>query len=133
MLKTLFCSGALVALLVVLPGQAEATTYEVGPGKTYANIGDVPLESLTAGDTVLIYYRATPYQEKFVIAAVGTPSAPVTIRGVLGPNGERPILDGNGATTRAQLNYPSRVRGVIKIGASAVPSPTARPSCRSGS
>jgi hypothetical protein len=45
----------------------------------------------------------------------------VTIRGVLGPNGERPILDGNGATTRAQLNYPSRVRGVIKIGASVVP------------
>jgi hypothetical protein len=73
---------------------------------------------------VLIYYRATPYKEKFVIAAVGTPTAPVTIRGVLGPNGERPILDGNGATTRAQLNYPSRVRGVIKIGASVVPSPT---------
>jgi hypothetical protein len=51
MVKTLFCSGALVALLVALPGRAEATTYEVGPGKTYANIGDVPLESLTAGDT----------------------------------------------------------------------------------
>ena len=121
MVKTLFCSGALVALLVALPGRAEATTYEVGPGKTYANIGNVPLESLTAGDTVLIYYRATPYKEKFVIAAVGTPTAPVTIRGVLGPNGERPILDGNGATTRAQLNDPSRVRGVIKIGASVVP------------
>ena len=39
MVKTLFCSGALVALLVALPGRAEATTYEVGPGKTYANIG----------------------------------------------------------------------------------------------
>ena len=38
-----------------------------------------------AGDTVLIYYRATPYKEKFVVAAVGAPSAPVTIRGVLGP------------------------------------------------
>ena len=81
----------------------------------------MPLEALTAGDTVLIYYRATPYKEKFVLAAVGTPTRPSTIRGVLGPNGERPILDGNGATTRAQLNYPSRVRGVIKIGASVVP------------
>ena len=49
MVKTLFCSGALVALLVALPGRAEATTYEVGPGKTYANIGNVPLEALTAG------------------------------------------------------------------------------------
>src|SRR5262245_12238252 len=120
--KTLWCAGMLTAaVLLSRPELAAATTYEVGPGKTYANVNDVPLESLVAGDTVLIYYRATPYKEKFVIAAVGTPTSPVTIRGVLGPNGERPILDGNGATTRAQLNYPSRVRGVIKIGASVVP------------
>ena len=122
MSRNLLSAGALtMTMLAAMPGRAAATTYEVGPGKTYANVGDVPLEALTAGDTVLIYYRATPYKEKFVIAAVGTSSAPVTIRGVLGPNGERPILDGNGATTRAQLNYPSRVRGVIKIGASVVP------------
>ena len=44
-----------------------ATTYEVGPGKPLANVGDVPWESLDAGDTVLIYYRATPYKEKFVL------------------------------------------------------------------
>src|ERR1700752_1779505 len=120
--KRLRWAGALTAaMLATLPAPAAATTYEVGPGKTYTNVGDVPLESLIAGDTVLIYYRATPYKEKFVIAAVGTPTAPITIRGVLGPNGERPILDGNGATTRAQLNYPSRVRGVIKIGASVMP------------
>lgn len=120
--KTLWCAGVLTAaVLLMQPELAAATTFEVGPGKTYANVGDVPLESLVAGDTVLIYYRATPYKEKFVIAAVGTPTSPVTIRGVLGPNGERPILEGNGATTRAQLNYPSRVRGVIKIGASVVP------------
>src|SRR5262245_57342113 len=110
--------AAILAAAVALPNAAAATTYEVGPGKAFANIGDVPLESPTAGDTVLIYYRATPYKEKFVVAAVGTPTAPVTIRGVLGPNGERPVLDGNGATTRAQLAYPSRVFGVIKIGSS---------------
>jgi hypothetical protein len=120
--QPILCASALaIALAIAVPAPARAMTYEVGPGKPYANIGDVPLEALAAGDTVLIYYRATPYKEKFVIAAVGTESAPVTIRGVLGPNGERPILDGNGATTRAQLNYPSRVRGVIKIGASTVP------------
>src|SRR5262245_31704997 len=96
--STFLCGTPLTAVVAAVPGQAGATTYEVGPGKTYANVGDVPLEALTAGDTVLIYYRATPYKEKFVIAAVGTQSAPVTIRGVLGPNGERPILDGNGAT-----------------------------------
>ncbi len=62
----------------------------------------MPWESLTAGDTVLIYYRATPYKEKCVICRVGTPAAPITVRGVLGPNGERPVIDGNGATTRAR-------------------------------
>jgi len=69
--KSLLIAGILAAA-VALPHAAAATTFEVGPGKTYANIGDVPLESLTAGDSVLIYYRATPYKEKFVVAAVGT-------------------------------------------------------------
>jgi ribosomal protein L21E len=122
MLKRLLSSGALVAAaLLVLPVVSAATTFEVGPGKPFANVGDVPWESLTAGDTVLVYYRATPYKEKFVLSVVGTPSAPVTVRGVLGPNGERPVLDGAGATTRAQLSYYSRNRGVIKIGGSTVP------------
>ena|SRR5438874_2329183 len=114
-------AAAAAAALLALPVAATSTTFEVGPGRAYTNVGDVPWEALTAGDTVLIYYRATPYKEKFVLAAVGTPSAPVTVRGVLGPSGERPVLDGNGATTRAQLSYPSRVRGVIKIGSSNVP------------
>jgi len=112
-----FVAGVLFAV----PVAAGATTFEVGPGKTFANIGDVPLESLVAGDTVLVYYRATPYREKLVIGGSGTQGAPIKISGVLGPNGERPILDGNGATTRAQLNYPSRGRGIIKIGYSNVP------------
>src|SRR5687767_1593169 len=117
-MKTMWIA-ALLASAWAAPGLA--TTYEVGPGKPLANVGDVPWESLVAGDTVLIYYRATPYKEKFVLARVGTQAAPITVRGVLGPNGERPVLDGNGATTRAQLAYPSRVRGVIKIGSATVP------------
>ena len=116
--KTFLCGAALVAaMLAAFPGRAVATTYEVGPGKPYANVGDVPWESLNAGDTVLIYYRATPYKEKFVLAArrharrARSRCAACSARTASGP-----ILDGNGATTRAQLNYPSRVRGVIKIG-----------------
>jgi hypothetical protein len=113
--------AVLVALLATLPADAWATTYEVGPGKPLANVGDVPWEALNAGDTVLIHYRAAPYKEKFVLSRVGTPSQPIVVRGVLGPNGERPVLDGKDATTRAQLNYYSRDRGVIKIGGSSVP------------
>jgi len=120
-MKKIFWAASILALCGALPHEAAATTYEVGPGKPLASVGAVPWESLNPGDTVLIYYRATPYKEKFVLARVGTQAAPITVRGVLGPNGERPVLDGAGATTRAQLNYPSRVRGVIKIGSSTVP------------
>ncbi|MFY9556042.1 MAG: putative Ig domain-containing protein, partial [Blastocatellia bacterium] len=95
---------------------AQGTLYEVGPGKPYTSIGAVPWESLQPGDTVLIYYRAAPYKEKWVICRQGASSAPITIRGVAGPNGELPILDGNGATTRSSLNYWNQERGVIKIG-----------------
>ena len=36
--------------------------YPVGPGQKYAAIGDVPLESLEAGDTVRVFFRAEPYR-----------------------------------------------------------------------
>ena len=111
----------LVAFLSLLFGfgsaaSAQANLYEVGPGKPYASIGAVPWESLQPGDTVLIYNRATPYNEKWVICRQGTSSAPITVRGVAGPNGELPVIDGNSATTRSTLNYWNQERSVIKIG-----------------
>ncbi|HZJ43763.1 MAG TPA: right-handed parallel beta-helix repeat-containing protein [Pyrinomonadaceae bacterium] len=110
-----------VALTCVLAAKANATIYNVGPGQAFPTIGSVPWETLAAGDTVNIFYSPTPYKEKFVLSRVGTAAAPITVHGVLGPNGERPILDGNGATTRSQLVYYSQERGVIKIGGSTVP------------
>ncbi|MGH9837500.1 MAG: putative Ig domain-containing protein [Blastocatellia bacterium] len=100
---------------------AEGATFEVGPGKAYANIGDVPWESLQAGDTVLIHWRSAPYKEKWVICRQGAAGAPITVRGVPGPAGELPVIDGNGATTRLALDYWSETRGVIKIGGASVP------------
>ncbi len=101
-----------------------ATTYEVGPGRAYANINDVPWESLQPGDTVLIHWRSTPYKEKWVICRQGTDAAPITVRGVAGPGGELPVIDGSGATTRPQLNFWSETRGVIKIGGANTPADT---------
>ena len=63
----------------------------------------MPWESLKAGDTVRIFARATPYTGKFLVAAQGTAAAPVRICGVRGANGERPVIDGNGAVTRRAL------------------------------
>ncbi len=71
--------------------------YPVGPGQSYASISDVPWGELGAGDTVRIHYRAEPYREKIIISTDGTEQNPIRVCGVPGPNGERPILDGNAA------------------------------------
>ena len=103
-------------LILMFPAAASAATYEVGPGQTYANIGDVPWESMGAGDLVLIHHRAQPYQEKFVIAVEGTQQQPFIVRGVPGAGGELPVIDGRDATTRSQINFWGESRGVIKVG-----------------
>src|SRR4029079_9705922 len=73
-------------------------------------------ESLAAGDTVLIYARPTPYREKWVISRAGTAAQPITVRGVADASGNLPVISGDGATTRLQLDYTNESRGVIKIG-----------------
>jgi hypothetical protein len=93
-----------------------AASYEVGPSTQFNNISEVPLESLKAGDTVLIHWRAESYKEKIAISGQGSADAPITIRGVAGPKGELPVIDGDGATTRKQLNFWGDVRALIRIG-----------------
>jgi hypothetical protein len=90
--------------------------YPVGPEQSYASIGDVPWESLNAGDSVLIHYRESPYHEKWVICRAGTESAPIVVKGIPNKDGELPVIDGRDATTRAALNFWNEPRGVIKIG-----------------
>ncbi len=101
-----------------------AVVYEVGPGKPYATISQVPLESIVAGDVVRIHWQSTPYREKWVIAAAGSESHPVVFEGVANASGELPIIDGENATTRLQLDYWNENRSVIKIGGSSIPSGT---------
>jgi len=36
--------------------------------------------------------RSLPYTEKWLIRRRGTPEAPITVRGVPGPDGERPVV-----------------------------------------
>ena len=44
------------------------------------------------------------------------------MRGVPGPGGELPVIDGNGASTRSALNYWNESRGLLKIGGASIPS-----------
>ncbi|MBN1210443.1 MAG: polysaccharide-degrading enzyme [Myxococcaceae bacterium] len=110
-----------LVLLLSFPLIARAAEYRVGPGQSYAAIGEVPWESLGPGDTVLIHARPTPYAEKWVIGRSGTQAAPITVRGVPDAQGNLPIIHGEGATTRSQLNYWGEERGIIKIGGSNSP------------
>jgi hypothetical protein len=103
---------------------AAAATYEVKPGTPLDTIAEVPWATLQPGDTVLIYWKATAYKEKWVICRQGTAALPITVRGMLGPNGERPVIDGNGAATPTNLNYWNENRGTIKIGGANIPADT---------
>jgi hypothetical protein len=91
----------------------------VGDGKTYASPAAVPWANLAACDQVLIYYRSTPYKNIIYTYARGAPNKYITIRGVPGPNGERPIFDGNGAvepTMPLNVNGGYARSGLIVIG-----------------
>jgi hypothetical protein len=111
-------------LLLFAAATATATVYEVKPDTPLDTIAEVPWATLQPGDTVLIHWRPTAYREKWVICRQGTASQPITIRGILGPNGERPVIDGNGATTTTNLNYWNENRGTIKIGGANIPADT---------
>lgn len=111
----------IIAFLSWFAIPVSATTYEVGPGMSYENIGDVSLESLNPGDTVKIHHRTQPYREKWVIARTGTESQNIVFQGVPGTGGELPIIEGEDATTRLELNYWSEERGIINLGGSSYP------------
>jgi len=95
--------------------------YHVGPGQPLAAIADVPWAQLAPGDRVLIHWRAAPYREKWVINRRGTANDWIVIAGLLGPQGQLPVIDGRDATTPAGLDFWNQERGLIKIGGSSVP------------
>ena len=112
-----------IALLfiVVFSNSLYATDYQVGPNQPLTTIAGVPWNSLVAGDRVFIHWKSTPYYEKWVINAQGTAQNRIEVIGVSGPNGQKPIIDGNGAVTPTYLDYWGEERGLIKIGGSSVP------------
>ena len=86
-------------------GGANTKDYRVGTGQPgdYASIGAVPWESLDAGDTVRIFYRAEPYAEKIYLLRSGTADQPIRVCGVANAEGKLPVITGKDATTRAEL------------------------------
>ncbi len=99
-------TGSAVQVVGDCVASGKGTDYQVGPGTgQLASLDLVPWDKLVAGDTVRIFYSATPYKGKFMIAGNGTASAPIRVCGVKSSTGLRPIIDGNGAVTRKGLPY----------------------------
>ena len=109
-----FVPALLLALELLSP--IEGATYKVGPGKSCKRLHDVPWSSLKAGDTVLIYWRSAPYRERLLICARGTEKAPITIRGVPGPNRKLPVIDGRDAAAAPEPGTWDNGRSVVQIG-----------------
>lgn len=105
-----------VLLLVCGAQTVFATVYEVGPGKSYSRIIDVPTYNLSAGDVVKVYYRPTPYHEKFLLHGVGTTTNPIVLVGIPDESGNKPILDGRDAVSSTAYDYYNEDRQIILVG-----------------
>lgn len=92
--------AAALTLLAVSPALAE--TYQVGPGKPYADLGAVA-GLLNPGDVVEVD-GDTEYPGDVVFDRPGTEAQKITIRGVR-INGQRPVVRGGTNTVEAQANH----------------------------
>jgi hypothetical protein len=101
------------------PETISGTRYQVGPGREYEEINDVPWLSLVAGDMVLIHARPEPYIGVIGIQARGNELAPVRIYGVSDADGNLPVISGENAIVSDQFddffNVYTRGQGVIVI------------------
>ncbi len=97
-----------------------STVIEVGEGKDVPDPSGVAWESLAAGTLVKIFARAEPYHDKWVVNGSGTVAKPIVVVGVP-VEGKLPVIDGEDAKTRSELDFWNEVRSVIKVGASNKP------------
>ncbi|HWP06975.1 MAG TPA: right-handed parallel beta-helix repeat-containing protein [Polyangiaceae bacterium] len=96
------------------------TVIEVGPGLDVETPSDVAWETLAAGTLVRIHHRAEPYRDKWVVNTTGTALKPVVVLGVP-ENGVLPVISGDDATTRSELQYWNEDRGIVKLGGADAP------------
>lgn len=87
--------------------EADSTgdVFEVGDGQSLSSLDEVPWSTLGPGDTVRVHWRAQPFRSKVLLSTRGADGHPIKVCGVPGPNGELPVVDGNGATTSANQHW----------------------------
>ncbi len=92
-----------ITVLLLLTTLAWATTYRVGPGQPYTELDQVPWLTLQPGDSVLIFWRDSPYATKIFLRVSGTAEQPIVIKGQPNANGDLPIITGQNASTPTQF------------------------------
>jgi hypothetical protein len=100
--------------------------YDIGPGQSYSEPSQVPWESLQPSTLIRIFYRDTPYRNKWLITTTATADDPVVVLG-MPDNGRLPVISGEDATTRDTLYYLNDVRSVVKVGNYTGPADVDRP------
>lgn len=78
---------------------------EVGEGKQFTSIGQVPWSVVGPDTEVRIFHKSTPYKEKMLISSIGAEGHPIRIKGMLSEAGERPVICGHGATTASNTIF----------------------------
>lgn len=108
--RIIICLGVLFLSCKAFP-----SVYEVGPGKEFQGIGQLPLDTLEPGDIVKIYYRQEPYREKFILRRSGTRENPIVIMGIP-EGGNLPIIAGSLANQFQEEQLFEPGRWLIKVG-----------------
>lgn len=84
-----------IMIILLAGGNILATTYLVGPGKTYAKLQDVA-DLLKPGDKVVVDGNAT-YPANVYLTQSGTPTVKITVSGLQPSGGTRPKITGTGS------------------------------------
>ncbi|MEQ6125325.1 FlgD immunoglobulin-like domain containing protein [Pseudotenacibaculum sp. MALMAid0570] len=86
-------------ILYPSPDSNYANVIEVGPGKQYQEIHDIPLTSVVKNTLIKIFRRTDPYRTKVFVDVIGTENERVRFQGIPDANGNLPVISFENATT----------------------------------
>lgn len=86
-------------ILYPSPDAEYLNVLEVGPGKTYLEIHDIPLSLVVKNTLIKIYYRPEPYRTQVFVDVVGNANEKVRFQGIPNQNGTLPVISFINATT----------------------------------
>ena len=81
------------------PDAEYGNVIDVGPGKTYTEIHDIPLNLIIKNTLIKIFHRSTPYRTKVFVDVIANENEKVRFQGIPNADGILPIITFENATT----------------------------------